>query len=124
MINFEEIMEDEKEDTFMNINDFINRLEMCCKEQGMTRTAWAKKIGFSESTIRNWIRSNRLPSVDIVYNFANYFGVTMEYLLNCPETEIDDTDFLMLLKMKKLSAEQKKMLLAVADSFINQSEKN
>ena len=108
----------------MNVNDFINRLEMCCKEQGTTRTAWAKKIGFPEATIRNWIRKGNFPSVDIVYKFANYFGVTMEYLLNCPESEIDDTDFLMLLKMKKLSAEQKKMLLAVADSFINQSEKN
>lgn len=106
----------------MDVKDFINRLEMCCKEQGTTRTAWAKQIGFPESTIRNWIRNGNMPSVEIVYKFANYFGVTMEYLLNCPEAKIDDTDFLMLLKMKKLSAEQKKMLIAVADSFINQKD--
>ena len=78
----------------MDVMDFINRIEICCKEQGTTRTAWAKKIGFPESTIRNWIRNGNMPSVEIVYKFANYFGVTMEYLLNCPESEIDDTDFL------------------------------
>ena len=106
----------------MDVKDFVNRLEMCCKEQGTTRTAWAKKIGFPEATIRNWIRNGNMPSVEIVYKFANYFGVTMEYLLNCPESKVDDTDFVMLLKMKKLSAEQKKMLLTVADSFIKQNE--
>lgn len=106
----------------MDVKDLVNRIELCCKEQGTTRTAWAKKIGFPESTIRNWIRNGNMPTVDIVYKFANYFGVSMEYLLNCPEADIDDTDFLILLKMKKLSAEQKKMLIAVADSLINQKD--
>ena len=46
----------------------------------------------------------------------------MEYLIAGNETELDDTDFLILLKIKKLSAEQKKMLIAVADSLITQGK--
>jgi len=106
----------------MNVNDFLDRLAICIKEKGLNRTTFAKDFGISESTIRNWIRNGNMPSAEIVYNMAVYFGIPMEYLLNGTESKVDDLDFVMLLKMKKLSAEQKKMLIAVADSFINQKD--
>jgi transcriptional regulator with XRE-family HTH domain len=102
----------------LNVNEFVKRLEICCKEQGLTRTTWAKKIGFPESTIRNWLRNGNMPSAQIVYNFANYFGVPMEYLLKGEESKLDDIDFVMLVKFKKLSAEQKKMIIAATDSLL------
>ena len=86
----------------MDVKDFINRLDMCCKAQGLKRTQFARDFGIPESTIRNWLRNGNFP--------------------NGTETEIDDTDFMLLLKIKKLSAEQKKMLAVVADSLINQKE--
>ena len=102
----------------LDVNEFVKRLELCCKEQGLTRTTWAKKIGFPESTIRNWLRNGNMPSAQIVYNFATYFGVPMEYLLSGEDKNLDDTDFVMLLKFKKLSVEQKKMILAATDSLL------
>jgi transcriptional regulator with XRE-family HTH domain len=102
----------------LDVNEFVKRLELCCKEQGLTRTTWAKKIGFPESTIRNWLRNGNMPSAEIVYNFAQYFGVPMEYLLTGEETKLDYIDFVMLLKFKKLSAEQKKMIIAATDSLL------
>ena len=102
----------------LDVNEFVKRLELCCKEQGLTRTTWAKKIGFPESTIRNWLRNGNMPSAEIVYNFAQYFGVPMEYLLTGEETKLDDIDFVMLLKFKKLSPEQKKMIIAATDSLL------
>lgn len=102
----------------LDVNEFVKRLELCCKEQGLTRTTWAKKIGFPESTIRNWLRNGNMPSAEIVYNFAQYFGVPMEYLLTGDESKLDDIDFVMLLKFKKLSAEQKKMIIAATDSLL------
>ena len=107
----------------MKAKGFLDRLAFCIKEKGLNRTTFAKDFGISESTIRNWIRNDYIPPADTVYKLANYFGVPMEYLIVGNETELDDTDFLILLKIKKLSAEQKKMLIAVADSLITQ-EKN
>ena len=50
------------------VEDFIKRLELCCKEKGMARTKWAKEFGISEATIRNWIRRGNMPSAEIIYN--------------------------------------------------------
>lgn len=102
----------------LDVNEFVKRLELCCKEQGLTRTTWAKKIGFPEATIRNWIRNGNMPSAEIVYNFAQYFGVPMEYLLTGDESKLDDIDLVMLLKFKKLSEEQKKMIIAATDGLL------
>ena len=106
----------------MKAKAFLDRLALCIKEKGLNRTTFAKDFGIAESTIRNWIRNDYIPPADMVYKLANYYGVPMEYLIAGKEAELDDTDFLILLKIKKLSAEQKKMLLVVADSLITQEK--
>ena len=105
-----------------NIEEVVSNPMVDIVIEVMGGTTFAKDFGISESTIRNWIRNGNMPSAEIVYNMAVYFGVPMEYLLNGTESKVDDADFVMLLKMKKLSAEQKKMLIAVADSLINQKD--
>lgn len=99
------------------VEDFIKRLNLCCKEKGMTRTEWARDFGIPEATIRNWIRRGNMPSAEIIYNIAKYFGVPIEYLLDGKEYPIDDETFIMLLKFQKLTPEQKKILLTVAESL-------
>lgn len=101
----------------MDVSGFIDRLTACCKEQGLTRTSWAKKFGISESTIRNWIRRGTLPSADIMYNIAKYFNVPIEYLISGEESTLDDIDFIMLLKFQKLDSEKKKIALSIIDSL-------
>lgn len=107
----------------MDISTFINRLNIACTNKGLTRTEWARDFGISEATVRNWIRNGNFPSVDIVYNIARYFGVSIEYLIGVDEPEIEDIDFLILTKLKKLSEEQKKFLIAVEDSLLKEEKK-
>lgn len=101
----------------MNTKDFVNRLEMCCKQKGITRTQFAHDFGIPESTIRNWLRNGNFPSAKILYNMAQYFGVPMEYLLTGDETKLDDTDFVMLLKFMKLSPEKKKIAISLIETL-------
>ena len=42
----------------------------------------------------------------------------MEYLLTGDESKLDDIDLVMLLKFKKLSEEQKKMIIAATDGLL------
>ncbi|MBO7518339.1 MAG: helix-turn-helix transcriptional regulator [Methanobrevibacter sp.] len=106
----------------MDVKAFVSRLELCCKEKGLTRTSFAKDFGIPESTIRNWIRNGNMPSAEIVYNMSKYFNVPMEYLIGGKESPLGDAEIIMFLKMQKLSATQKKMLITVADSLIKQDE--
>ena len=108
----------------MDNKKLIERLEICYKEKGLTRTAFAKDIGIKESTIRNWSRKDSIPSVANIYEIAKYFGVPMEYLLGVEDSPIDDDEAAMILKMKKMPAERKKHLLAIADTFINLDKKD
>ena len=107
----------------MEITTFINRITIACKEKGLTRTEWARDFGISEATVRNWIRNGNFPSVEIVNRIASYFGVSMEFLLGIDEPKIDDIDFLILTKLKKLTPEQKKLVIAVEDSLFKEQEK-
>ena len=99
------------------VEDFIKRLSLCCQEKGMTRTEWARDFGISEATIRNWIRRGNMPSAEIVYKIAKYFGVPIEYLLDGKEYPIDDETFMMILHFQKLTPAKKKILLTVAESL-------
>ena len=58
-----------------------------------------------------------MPSVDIVYTIAQYFGVPIEYMLTGGETKLDDQDFVMLLKFKKLSPEKKKIAINLIETL-------
>ena len=106
----------------MDVKKFIDRLVLCCNEKGLTRTTFAKEFGIPESTIRNWIRNGNMPSAEIVYNMAKYFNVPMEYLIGGKESPVGDAEIIMFLKMQKLSAAQKKILITVADSLIAQKD--
>lgn len=58
----------------MNTTDIIREL---CAKNGISVTELEKKLGFSNGSLtkNNYLRSDRLKTV------ADYFNVTMEYLM-------------------------------------------
>lgn len=57
-----------------------------CKEHGLTPSGAATKIGFNRATITMWKNTGKAPKGDLLIKIADYFGVSIDYLLGT-ETE-------------------------------------
>ena len=60
----------------MNI---VDRIESLAKENGISITSLESKLGISRGIIRSW--SSAQPTADKIMKIANYFGVSIDYLL-------------------------------------------
>ena len=56
------------------------------KAKGLTQQDLAKQINYSDKSISKWELGYALPSVDILKDFAQFYGVTIDYLV-CEQTQ-------------------------------------
>ena len=59
---------------------FFSQLEKLCKERKTTPSTVGRELGYSMGSVGHWRKGN-CPSGDKVVLFADYFGVTTDYLL-------------------------------------------
>lgn len=59
----------------------MNRLKKLRKEKGLTQQELADKIGVTKLTILRWEKGDRVPKSDKAQQLADYFGVSVGYLL-------------------------------------------
>lgn len=57
----------------------LRKIEELAKEHGISITFLEKKLSFGNGTIRSWDKCS--PSVEKLKKVADYFGVSIEYLL-------------------------------------------
>lgn len=65
---------------------FYERFAALCAEKGITPTGASTIIGFSKGTVSYWKKcanagKDTQPDSDTLYRIADYFGVTVDYLL-------------------------------------------
>ena len=70
---------------------FYDIIEHLCKERGIYVTQLASDIGVSKSNVTNW-KNGRVPRSDKVRKIADYFGVTVDYLLRDTTHQISFLD--------------------------------
>ena len=65
-----------------------------CEQAGLSPSGAAAKIGFNRASITMWKNSGNPPKPDLLNKIADYFGVSVDYLLgNEQKKELpDDTD--------------------------------
>lgn len=56
-------------------------LQKLREKEDLTQVQLAKKVGLSSSAIAMYEAGERKPSIEILPTFADYFGVTTDYLL-------------------------------------------
>jgi len=56
------------------------------EKKGVTAYKVAKSTGISTSTLSDWKTGRSTPKVDKLIKIANYFGVSLEYLLTGGES--------------------------------------
>ena len=93
----------------MKIAPFWKRIKALIKEKHTTQAEMAKVCHMSLNTLKAWMSRNTIPSLDVAYNLARYFGVSLEYLITGKEIDmaarIDDV----LLSLKKADEKLRKI---------------
>jgi len=62
-------------------NEFSLRLVMLRNDSGLTRAELSKKIGIPESTLGNYERGEKQPSVDTILKLCSFYDVSANFLL-------------------------------------------
>lgn len=61
--------------------NFGERLKLLRLSKGITQKQLAEKIGASERGIQNYETNQRKPTYDILISLANYFEISLDYLV-------------------------------------------
>ena len=60
---------------------FADRLKTLRKESGLTQVQFAAEMSVASGTVAMWETKKREPSFEALVKIADYFGVTLDYLL-------------------------------------------
>ena len=66
---------------------FFDKVEELCKAKNVKITPLVVSLGMSRGNIAKW-REGAVPSADVLLKFAEYFGVTTDYLLDKGQKEM------------------------------------
>lgn len=100
---------------------FSNKLKNLRKKSGLTQAELSEKLGIGQSTIGMYESNIRRPSYEVIKKIADYFNVTVDYLISDNDIEnIDDTDDLISFsqKIKNLSPKQKEQVRTFIDYIL------
>lgn len=93
----------------------VEKIKELCEAQCLTLASLERKLDFGNGTIRRW--DNTLPSGDKLLKVAEYFDVSVDFLLgreNEQEDVLDENLVILSRNAKKLSPEDRKKLLDMA----------
>lgn len=104
------------------------RFEKLKEEKGVTSYAVAKSTGITTTTLTNWRKGKYTPKQDKLQLIADYFGVTLDYLvtgenytieetatLDAGLTELDNRLKEYMLKLNQLSEEKQECVMKLID---------
>ena len=71
---------------------FSKRLKQLRKQQNLTQTELANLLNLSHGAIAMWETDKRQPDNDTLVRLANFFNVSVDYLLGLSNQEYELTD--------------------------------
>lgn len=69
----------------MNDEEFAKRLRMLQEGKGLTLKEFSKGISYSYHTVYSWVEGNHRPGIDALVIIADYFNVSLDYLVGRTE---------------------------------------
>lgn len=94
----------------------INRIKELCKKFGITMRLLESECGISQNGIARW-ETNR-PSVDKILSVADYFGVSVDYLLTGRESELTAEDAALLRKWHSIDEFGRSIVQTILDGEV------
>ena len=71
---------------------FGDRLKELRKEHNLTQEDIGNLCDVAKNTVSNWENNVNQPSFEITKKLAEYFGVTIDYLLNFTQNDVDNME--------------------------------
>lgn len=71
---------------------FGDRLKELRKEHNLTQEDIGNLCDVGKTTISNWENNITQPPFEIIKKLAEYFGVTIDYLLNFTQDDVDNME--------------------------------
>ncbi|MED2749530.1 helix-turn-helix transcriptional regulator [Bacillus thuringiensis] len=111
---------------------FKQRLKALRLEKKSTQQDVADFLKVAKSNISRFESGKQTPSRETVTKLAQYFNVTVDYMLGLSEypnldhlqsTQVKKQFLHLLSRIEKLNTEQQKMILTMLDSVVDSSEK-
>lgn len=65
----------------LNREIFAERFKNLRLEKSISQQDIAASLGVDRSVVSHWERGTRIPSLDIAYALADYFDVSLDYLV-------------------------------------------
>lgn len=97
-----------------------NRIISLCAKRGISQRKVEQDLHIADKSIAHL--DTNMPRIDKLAAFADYFGVTTDYLLGRKEG-VPETDAALLRKFHALSDDQKGTVLDLIDVFLAQTAK-
>nr|DAL88823.1 MAG TPA: Repressor protein CI [Caudoviricetes sp.] len=74
-----------------SMTEFVRILKELIKERGITQKKFLLDMGLNINAIGDWAKHGNIPKGDTLQRIANYFGVSVDYLLGKSNVMIDDS---------------------------------
>lgn len=56
-------------------------IEAMRKEKGWTIAEFSKNVGIPRTTVNAWVLKKRMPKLELLYQVAEYFGYSIDYIV-------------------------------------------
>ena len=101
------------------------RIKELRKEKGISQEELAKKIQVKNYSIGDWERDRTEPNINTLIELANYFEVSVDYLIGRTEddgiininTNLQNDEIQLLKEYKKLNSDEKNQVIGFAKAL-------
>lgn len=111
------------------MSDFATRLRELRKTNNVSQQKLSKYLNFGYTAIANYESGRNQPSLDTVKKIAQYFDVTVDYLIGASdyprrENDITDKESELLGIFRRINEEEKEALLKIISQHISIGNRN
>lgn len=95
---------------------FFERFELLLKTKGVSRSKFAEDLQIRTALISEWKKNGNLPNGETAIKIANYFDISLDYLLTGNlKNELPDEDIALIVRYHNLSQEKKQVIKLLLD---------
>lgn len=95
--------------------DFGDNLMLIRKKKALSQAALGKTIGTSGNVIGRYERGDIKPSIEVVVKIADALEVSVDYLIEKTDLQLNEDAVQRLIDISKLPAENKNYVLGLID---------
>ena len=102
--------------------DFGKNIVFLRKEQGISQTELANRLGIHKNVLGRYEREEAKPSIEVARSIADILKVSLDYLTGKVDQHIDKSIVDKVLTIQKLPHEERERILFTMDALIRDAK--